>query len=729
MRDDDDDDDDDDGDGADAAAMRAKDRVKYDASDARERDGGSRAHGEARARTPSATMRAREAADASSVVPMDGEDAGRREGRGALTNDAVRQRSSDAVDALGRSMERAVRVSDTSMTTASSADDVRQEEDEEEPSAGDDRGDGGGASASGDRSRDDASGTVVRDVRGGVKAREGGDGSAATRVGKFPKPNFAASSGKIPPPLPSARPARAQAATMAGTVMGGAMYAGSDGMSGAPGMYEERLATSPTAIPVSPDQATARVSMPAVWTNDDPSRTLYCVLANPTVSDHALWTVLSQFGELRALSTELRRVYNAVFAVFFDVRCAERAKLTLQQSPHMFVMVAYAGTCDWIPGMENQGKFIAYNVGSVDDAKVDQELRETFSSFGELKDMRAPRGHEYHRFIEYFDTRSAEMAVVELQQTGYKGRAIQIEFAFRPSAAAVEPALPQQLSLSPESPQAMAQYMAAPMMPPQYMGWNPYGAAAMGAMVMPGQPQAQGYGYQPWPMNQYEYGHQMMPQGGYNMGGHGHQSSRTSMDYQRSPRTSENSRAGRLSQSAHDNSKINPEEFIFNMEEAEANETDEQVQQDHHHHGRTTLMIRNIPNKYNQSMMLDLLNRSYSGQYDFFYLPIDFKNKCNLGYAFVNFKCAKQTAMFYKEFHNQRWEEFNSRKVCEVTYARVQGKEAMVEHFKNSRFPCENEEYLPLVFDTDGNQTSAHTLGHTQPKHVVPAREEATSKK
>ena len=115
-------------------------------------------------------------------------------------------------------------------------------------------------------------------------------------------------------------------------------------------------------------------------------------------------------------------------------------------------------------------------------------------------------------------------------------------------------------------------------------------------------------------------------------------------------------------------------------------------------------------------MMLDLLNRSYAGQYDFFYLPIDFKNKCNLGYAFVNFKCAKQTAVFYKEFHKQRWKEFNSRKVCEVTYARVQGKEAMVDHFKNSRFPCENEEYLPLVFDTDGNKTSCHTLCHTAPR-------------
>lgn len=148
---------------------------------------------------------------------------------------------------------------------------------------------------------------------------------------------------------------------------------------------------------------------------------------------------------------------------------------------------------------------------------------------------------------------------------------------------------------------------------------------------------------------------------------------------------------------------------MFSMEEANEEGTEDHPEL----HGRTTLMIRNIPNKYNQAMMLDLLNRSYANQYDFFYLPIDFKNKCNLGYAFVNFKCAKTTAAFYKEFHKQRWEEFNSRKVCEVTYARVQGKDAMVDHFKNSRFPCENEEYLPLVFDTEGNKTSAHTLGQT----------------
>ena len=50
------------------------------------------------------------------------------------------------------------------------------------------------------------------------------------------------------------------------------------------------------------------------------------------------------------------------------------------------------------------------------------------------------------------------------------------------------------------------------------------------------------------------------------------------------------------------------------------------------------------------------------GQYDFFYLPIDYKNKCNLGYCFMNFLNAELTAECYEEFHNKRWEEFNSKK-------------------------------------------------------------------
>lgn len=43
-----------------------------------------------------------------------------------------------------------------------------------------------------------------------------------------------------------------------------------------------------------------------------------------------------------------------------------------------------------------------------------------------------------------------------------------------------------------------------------------------------------------------------------------------------------------------------------------------------------------------------------------------------MGYAFVNFTSAIATLRFYKSFHDQAWEEFNSRKICKVAYARVQ---------------------------------------------------------
>ena len=46
--------------------------------------------------------------------------------------------------------------------------------------------------------------------------------------------------------------------------------------------------------------------------------------------------------------------------------------------------------------------------------------------------------------------------------------------------------------------------------------------------------------------------------------------------------------------------------------------------------GRTTIMIRNIPNKYTHDMLLELINRNNKKKFDFFYLPIDYTVNINL---------------------------------------------------------------------------------------------------
>lgn len=75
-----------------------------------------------------------------------------------------------------------------------------------------------------------------------------------------------------------------------------------------------------------------------------------------------------------------------------------------------------------------------------------------------------------------------------------------------------------------------------------------------------------------------------------------------------------------------------------------------------------------------------------------------------MGYAFINFIDCSAIVRFYQEFSDQRWRNFNSEKVCAISYARLQGKAAMIARFQNSSLLFKDASYRPLVFCSSGSK-------------------------
>ncbi len=97
---------------------------------------------------------------------------------------------------------------------------------------------------------------------------------------------------------------------------------------------------------------------------------------------------------------------------------------------------------------------------------------------------------------------------------------------------------------------------------------------------------------------------------------------------------------------------------------------------------RTTLMIRNIPNKYSIQLINDEIKARFANKYDVLYLPIDKNSQCNLGYAFINFICPIHIIDFYNFFQGRTWLRFSSSKKCALVYGKIQGKSNIIIHFE-----------------------------------------------
>ncbi|KAF4676843.1 hypothetical protein FOL47_004777 [Perkinsus chesapeaki] len=120
----------------------------------------------------------------------------------------------------------------------------------------------------------------------------------------------------------------------------------------------------------------------------------------------------------------------------------------------------------------------------------------------------------------------------------------------------------------------------------------------------------------------------------------------------------------------------------------------------------STVMLRNIPNKYTQSSLLEAIDeKGFRTMYNFFYLPVDFKNGCNMGYAFINFAHHDYAVRFMEVFDGYQLPAVRSVKICAVCWARVQGLERNVEHYRNSPVnELPDPQYRPLLFGADGSE-------------------------
>uniref|UniRef100_A0A0D9V9A2 Protein terminal ear1 homolog n=1 Tax=Leersia perrieri TaxID=77586 RepID=A0A0D9V9A2_9ORYZ len=363
------------------------------------------------------------------------------------------------------------------------------------------------------------------------------------------------------------------------------------------------------------------------------------------------------------------------------------------------------------------------------------ELREVFQAFGDVKEVRESAQRPSHKFVEFFDTRDAARALAELNGQEIFGRRLIIEYT-RPSLpggqhrrghvshqplAPTPPRLQAAWRPAAPSPSPAPATQAAAQPSSSSSGKSREGVVLLRRSSGKGSSGGQSKGGG-------NAGHERKGKGGKNAAATACSStaSATSSSSSSSRQGQKGSGGGGRGGSWRGQKSGWEARFLFKEQPdaaapaavagGDACETQETAATCKD--ARTTVMIRNIPNKYSQKLLLNMLDNHCilsneqieasredgggNGQplssYDFLYLPIDFNNKCNVGYGFVNLTSPEAAVRLYKAFHKQPWEVFNSRKICQVTYARVQGLEALKEHFKNSKFPCDSDEYLPVVF-------------------------------
>lgn len=159
------------------------------------------------------------------------------------------------------------------------------------------------------------------------------------------------------------------------------------------------------------------------------------------------------------------------------------------------------------------------------------------------------------------------------------------------------------------------------------------------------------------------------------------------------------------------------------------NQIAKEAQQNAETPARTTIMLRNLPKDLTRAMCVEMLNaEGFHAQFDFVYVPADYKHHVSFGYAFVNFKSHELATQCIQHFEGfQRW-CVESDKVCAASWSDPhQGLEAHIERFRNSpvMHPDVPEEYRPMILV---NGTPVPFPAPTMQIRAPPARRRITAR-
>ncbi|KAL6567325.1 hypothetical protein OROGR_000993 [Orobanche gracilis] len=551
---------------------------------------------------------------------------------------------------------------------------------------------------------------------------------------------------------------------------------------------------------------------------EHPSRTLFVRNINSNVEEAEIKTLFEQYGDIRTLYTSCKH-RGFVMISYYDIRDARNAMRALQNKPlrrrkldiHFSIPKENPSDKDI-----NQGTLVVFNL---DPSVSNDDLRQIFGAYGEVKEIRETPHKRHHKFIEFYDVRAAEAALKSLNRCDIAGKRIKLEHS-RPGGArrsslvhahndleqdernlhhvgslgnSPPGAWPQLDSLMERNP--LNNFSKSPVFgsssPPVGSSSIPGLASVLNQKAVPtgkdtpisrylenifanGNLNSRGQGVfeQPRsfaeqiPSSQFSgpglvssfgssrfkgptskpFSGLFWRNNGFNSLNHhfhvGSAPSGVRLEqkfgyFQESPKASSmgpgyeglsdcifgrNPMENGSPVFGLSSARLSPMflgQMTSNLESSSAERRSKpfeikgvqldnnkrfQIHLDKIGSGedtRTTLMIKNIPNKYTSKMLMAAIDERHRGTYDFLYLPIDFKNKCNMGYAFINMLSPSIIIPFYEDFNGKRWEKFNSEKVASLAFARIQGKAALVAHFQNSSLMNEDRRCRPILFDSE----------------------------